>query len=62
MRCYGQNPYTGYDLSRMLFLYPGEMPKYINPMIRVVVAIGKTWSFPYLIDKDSFKSGDLEIT
>ncbi|MEZ7879876.1 MAG: hypothetical protein QMC11_06555 [Rhodospirillales bacterium] len=46
----------------MLFLYPGEMPKYINPMIRVIVAKGKTWSFPYLIDKDSFKSGDLEIT
>ena len=59
---YGQNPYTGHVLSRMLFVYPGGMPKYINPMIRVVVAIGKTWSFPYLIDKDSFKSGDLEIT
>lgn len=62
MRSYGQNPYTGYDSSRMPFLYRGEMPKYINPMIRVVVVEGKAWSFPYLIDKGSFKTGDLEIT
>ena len=62
MRRYGQNPYTGYVSSLMPFLYRGEMPKYINPMIWVVVVKGKARSFTYLIDKGSFKSGDLLIT
>ena len=62
MRRYGQNPYTGYDSSRMPFLYRGEMPKYINPMFWVVVVKGKARSFTYLKDNGSFKSSGLEIT
>lgn len=61
MRSYGQNPYTGYDTARFPFLYRGDMPDYINPMIRVVVVDGKAWSFPLLIEKGVVKDGDLEI-
>jgi hypothetical protein len=38
LRAYGRNPYTGYDSSARPFLYTGELPKDINPMVRVVVA------------------------
>lgn len=61
MRNYGQNPYAGYDSANFPFLYRGDMPDYINPMVRVVVAEGKAWSFPYLIEKGSVKVGDLEL-
>ncbi len=37
MRAYGNNPYAGYDSSKMPFLYAGEMPKDVSPMARVVV-------------------------
>lgn len=36
-RAYGRNPYEGYDSSAVPFLYRGEMPGNISPMIRVVV-------------------------
>lgn len=62
MRNYGQNPYAGYDSASFPFLYRGDMPDYINPMVRVVVSGGKAWSFPYLIEKGRVKDGDLELT
>ena len=61
MRNYGQNPYAGYDSAGFPFLYRGEMPDYINPMVRVVVVNGKAWAFPLLIEKGTLKDGDLEI-
>ena len=39
-RDYGQNPYAGYDRSPAPFLYQGEMPKGIEPMLRVVTFTG----------------------
>ncbi len=36
-RAYGRNPYEGYDTSAVPFLYRGELPTGINPMVRVVV-------------------------
>ncbi len=37
LRAYGRNPYEGYDTSSIPFLYRGDLPKGIHPMIRVVV-------------------------
>ena len=51
MRNYGANPYAGYDQSALPFLYQGEMPKGINPMVRVVVVEGEAWSLPLLRQK-----------
>lgn len=62
MRSYGQNPYAGYDSAGFPFLYRGDLPGYINPMIRVVVVDGKAWAFPLLIEKGAVKDGNLEIT
>lgn len=36
-RRYGSNPYSGYDTSKVPFLYRGDMPKGIEPMARVIV-------------------------
>lgn len=37
LRPYGRNPYVGYDSSRRPFLYAGELPDDVAPMLRVVV-------------------------
>ncbi len=37
MRRYGANPYAGYDTSPTPFLFQGDLPKGINPMVRVIV-------------------------
>ncbi len=62
MRNYGQNPYAGYDTASFPFLYRGDMPDYIDPMVRIVVVEGKAWSFPLLVKKGTVVDGDLEIT
>jgi len=36
-RNYGRNPYAGYDSSARPFLFRGDLPEGINPMVRVVV-------------------------
>ncbi len=36
LRAYGRNPYEGYDTSSIPFLYRGDMPTGIHPMVRVV--------------------------
>ncbi len=36
-RNYGRNPYAGYDSSARPFLFRGDLPEDINPMVRVVV-------------------------
>ncbi len=51
MRDYGANPYAGYDTAPSPFLYRGDMPEGINPMVRVVVVDGEAWSLPLLRDK-----------
>ena len=42
---YGRNPYVGYDaLYREPFLYRGDMPDGVPPMLRVVVVGERAWS------------------
>jgi len=36
-RNYGRNPYAGYDSSAQPFLFRGDLPEDINPMVRVVM-------------------------
>ncbi|RIA55588.1 DUF3179 domain-containing protein [Dichotomicrobium thermohalophilum] len=36
-RNYGRNPYAGYDSSARPFLFRGDLPEDINPMVRVVM-------------------------
>ena len=61
-RNYGANPYTGYDTSAYPFLYQGDMPKGINPMVRVVVVEGEAWSLPLLRSKGTIEKGDLRLS
>jgi hypothetical protein len=62
MRNYGTNPYTGYDSASRPFLYYGDMPDYINPMVRVVVVEGKAWAMPLLVNKGNISDGDLTLS
>ncbi len=61
LRNYGANPYVGYDSSPFPFLYRGDMPKGINPMVRVVVIAGEAWSLPLLREKGTISKGDLKL-
>jgi len=62
MRRYGVNPYQSYDTASFPFLYNGDMPKGIEPMIRVVVVDGKAWSLPLLSRKQKISDGNLVLT
>lgn len=62
MRAYGRNPYETYDSTSTPFLYNGELPDYIAPMMRVVVVDGKAWAMPMLRDKGRFEDGGLVFT
>ncbi|MEE8350919.1 MAG: DUF3179 domain-containing protein [Rhodospirillales bacterium] len=62
MRNYGRNPYAGYDSASMPFLFQGDLPKGINPMVRVIVIDGEAWSLPLLRQKGSLHSRDLILT
>ncbi len=61
-RNYGANPYAGYDTSPYPFLFQGDMPKDINPMVRVVVVEGEAWSLPLLRTKGTIAKGDLKLS
>jgi hypothetical protein len=61
LRNYGANPYTGYDSSGFPFLYRGDLPDGISPMIRVVVVDGEAWSLPLLRDKGTITKGNLVL-
>ncbi len=62
MRRYGDNPYVGYDTASAPFLYRGDMPDGIEPMVRVVVVDGEAWSLPLLRSKGKIAKGDLVIS
>lgn len=66
MRNYGSNPYVGYDSSARPFLYRGEMPKGINPMVRVVTVNvdGKprAVSMGLIVRKRQVELGDVVMT
>ncbi len=61
-RNYGANPYTGYDTSAYPFLFRGDLPKGINPMVRVVVVEGEAWSLPLLRDKGEITRNGLTLS
>lgn len=62
MRNYGANPYAGYDTAAFPFLYQGDMPKGINPMVRVIVVDGKAWSLPLLREKQTITKDDITLS
>ena len=61
-RRYGINPYVKYDSASSPFLYQGEMPKGINPMVRVVAVGNQAWSLPLLRQKGRIEKGDLVLS
>lgn len=66
LRNYGRNPYVGYDSSARPFLYRGDMPKGINPMVRVVAVKvnGKprAISMGLIVRKRRVELGDVVLT
>ncbi len=62
MRAYGRNPYTGYDSASAPFLYGGDLPDYIKPMVRVIVAEGRAWSMPLIRKKGKIEDGKLILS
>ncbi len=62
MRNYGRNPYVGYDSASFPFLYRGEMPENINPMVRVVAIDKQAWTLELLRKKERITSGDIIIS
>lgn len=62
MRNYGRNPYVGYDSASMPFLYKGDMPKDINPMIRVVAIGDQAWTLDMLRKQGPITENDMVIS
>ena len=61
-RRYGINPYVGYDSARVPFLFRGDLPEGIAPMVRVVAVGGEAWSLPLLRKKGTIIQGDLVLS
>ncbi|MCW8915843.1 MAG: DUF3179 domain-containing protein [Magnetovibrio sp.] len=61
-RPYGSNPYVGYDTSVRPFLYGGDLPPDISPMMRVVVVDGKAWTLPFLKKRKKVTDGDVVLS
>ena len=62
MRDYGRNPYERYDSTSQPFLFRGDLPDYIEPMVRVVVIDDRAWSMPLIRKKGTVADGDLTLT
>ena len=62
MRSYGRNPYERYDSASAPFLYGGDLPDYIEPMVRVIVVDGRAWSMPLIRKKGQLVDGDLTLS
>lgn len=61
-RAYGLNPYAGYDSADQPFLFRGEMPKGVAPMLRVVAIGREAWSLDLLRQNPRIEAGELIIT
>lgn len=60
---YGRNPYVGYDeLWQQPFLYRGDMPDGIPPMLRVVVVDDQAWNLALVAEAGEVISGDIRLT
>ncbi|WP_416897508.1 MAG: DUF3179 domain-containing protein [Minwuia sp.] len=57
VRNYGQNPYVGYDTLAQPFLFRGDLPEGLPPMMRVVsLGAEGAWSLPLVRQK-----GEIEL-
>lgn len=64
-RNYGRNPYAGYDSSARPFLFRGDLPEDINPMVRVVMVRTDTptiVSLDLLREHERIEAGDVKIS
>ena len=61
-RRYGVNPYVRYDSAQFPFLFRGDLPEGIAPMVRVVAVGGEAWSLPLLRKKGTIIQGDLVLS
>jgi len=62
-RNYGRNPYVGYDSRNGPYpQFAGDLPKDINPMVRVVAVGERAWTLPLLREKGTITDGDLTLT
>ncbi len=63
MRSYGRNPYVGYDdPDGRPFLYRGDLPDGIPPMMRVVAVGAEAWTLPLLRRQGRIVKDDLVLT
>jgi hypothetical protein len=62
MRPYGRNPYVGYDSAAYPFLYRGDMPDGIKPMVRVIAVDNEAWAMPMLRDRGQIDTGNLVLS
>jgi len=60
-RRYGENPYRGYDTAKRPFLYDGELPDDVPPMMRVVVVDGRAWTLALLRKRGRIEWHDLVL-
>jgi len=64
-RNYGRNPYAGYDSSDQPFLFRGDLPEDINPMVRVVMVRTDEpaiVSLDLLREQKRIKAGDVTLS
>jgi len=61
-RPYGTNPYVGYDTSVRPFLYAGDLPPDVEPMMRVVVVDGQAWTMALLKKRGRVEAGELVLS
>jgi len=60
-RPYGRNPYVGYDSAPAPFLYRGDLPEGIAPMVYVVAVGDQAWPLERLRRAGRIESGDLVL-
>ncbi len=61
----GQNPYVNYDSTKTPFLFVGDLPTDIEPMMRIALVTEPNpiaVTLPYLEKNTPFRLGDLEFT
>lgn len=61
-RAYGLNPYVGYDSADQPFLFRGEVPAGVAPVMRVVAVGPNAWSLDLLRQRRRIEADGLVIT
>lgn len=57
-RDYGRNPYAGYDTAARPFLFSGETPGGVEPMMRVVALDDEAWTLPLVRERGRVEAAD----